>query len=219
MNLSNQLNAVNNMGTSWFSNNLLTNPSVMGGGQAFANSTKGLTNLAGTAGDVAGQALGGAGKFTKALESANKYVAPAQAVMGMVSLGMDIYNSVEAQNRAKEQIDLAKKNFNLELAKAQKEELANNQLAASIDKAWGGTGEISKTIDYSAFAPKDYTSGLTSGGAGGGYMGGGSASPSAEMGGSGNMPMGSANTASPVGYSDSIDTQNQSENENEEEAS
>ena len=50
-------------------------------------------------------------------------------------------------------MDLARKNFNLELEKQQKYELANNQLAASIDKAWGGSGQVAPTIDYSKYRP------------------------------------------------------------------
>ena len=76
------------------------------------------------------------------MDKAGKFAAPIQAAMGVAGLGMDIYNTIEANKQMKEQMDLARKNFNLELEKQQKYELANNQLAASVDKAWGGSGEV-----------------------------------------------------------------------------
>ncbi|WP_034580965.1 hypothetical protein, partial [Helicobacter bilis] len=85
-----------------------------------------------------------------------KFAAPVQAATSVVGLGMDIYNTIEANKQMKEQMDLARKNFNLELEKQQKYELANNQLAASVDKAWGGSGEVAPpTIDYTKYANYD----------------------------------------------------------------
>ena len=208
-----------------------TNPNIVGAGQAFANSVNQAQQLgnfatqgAGAVGDVAqgvGNVAGNAGKFSKALDAANKFAAPVQAGLGVVSLGFDIANSVEAQKQAREQLDLAKKNFNLELEKAQKQELAYNELAGSIDKAWGGSGKVANTIDYSQYKAGDKNSGggsLQAGGAGGHYMGSdsNSASATSDMGGSGNMPMGSANTASLVGHSDSIDSGQSASDEEQE---
>lgn len=172
-----------------------------------------LTNVASSAGNVAQ----GAGKFTKMLDGANKIAAPLQAATGVVGLAMDITNSVEAQKQAKEQMDLAKKNFNLELEKAQKQELAYNELAGSIDRAWGGSGKVANTIDYSQYkTDSGGGSSLQSGGAGGHTMGPTdtpSVASASDMGGSGNTPMGTQNTFSPVGHSDSIsdDTQESEE--------
>lgn len=93
--------------------------------------------------------------MTNGLDKMGKFAAPVQALTSVAGLGMDIYNTIEANKQMKEQMDLAKKNFNLELEKQQKHELANNQLAASIDKAWGGSGEVAPTIDYTKYANYD----------------------------------------------------------------
>ncbi|EMZ37272.1 hypothetical protein LS77_008685 [Helicobacter bilis] len=95
----------------------------------------------------------GGGKLTAGLDKVGKFAAPVQAATSVVGLGMDIYNTIEANKQMKEQMDLARKSFNLELEKQQKYELANNQLAASVDKAWGGSGEVAPTIDYSKYRP------------------------------------------------------------------
>lgn len=203
-----------------FGSNILTDPKIVGGGQAFTNSMQNMgkfgsagSNALGNVGKI-GDVANKVGKTTKFMDAANKYVAPAQAAMGAVSLGTDIYNSIKAQQQAKEQLDMAKKNFNLELEKQQKYELANNQLAASIDKAWGGSGKVERTLDYSKYATGQ---GLEKGGAGAGmYMGNNpkqATTESSELNGSGNMPtMGNA-ISKPVGYSDTLDN-----GDNEEEA-
>lgn len=95
----------------------------------------------------------GGGKLTAGLDKVGKFAAPVQAATSVVGLGMDIYNTIEANKQMKEQMDLARKSFNLELEKQQKYELASNQLAASVDKAWGGSGEVAPTIDYSKYRP------------------------------------------------------------------
>ncbi|WP_289748810.1 hypothetical protein [Helicobacter bilis] len=95
----------------------------------------------------------GGGKLTAGLDKVGKFAAPVQAATSVVGLGMDIYNTIEANKQMKEQMDLARKSFNLELEKQQKYELANNQLAASVDKAWGGSGEVAPTIDCSKYRP------------------------------------------------------------------
>lgn len=172
-------------------------------------------NIANNAGNIAGNATkasGFMGKLSKGLEAANQFVAPVQATMGVVGLGFDIANSIEANKRAKEQLDLSKKNFNLELEKMQKNELANNKLAASIDKAWGGDGKIENTIDYSQYkTDSGGGNSLQAGGAGGGYVGGNPSEPS--LSGSGAMPMANGNMLTPVGYSDSINESQETEQE------
>ncbi|WP_281650518.1 hypothetical protein [Helicobacter bilis] len=103
----------------------------------------------------AGNKANGVSKLSQGLDKVGKFAAPLQAGMSVAGLGVDIYNTIEANKQMKEQMDLARKNFNLELEKQQKYELANNQLAASIDKAWGGSGEVAPTIDYSKYANYD----------------------------------------------------------------
>ena len=101
----------------------------------------------------AGNKTNDVSKLSQGLDKVGKFAAPVQALTSVAGLGMDIYNTIEANKQMKEQMDLAKKNFNLELEKQQKYELANNQLAASVDKAWGGSGEVAPTIDYSKYRP------------------------------------------------------------------
>lgn len=189
---------------------------------------------------------GGGGKLTAGLDKVGKFAAPVQALTSVAGLGMDIYNTIEANKQMKEQMDLARKNFNLELEKQQKHELANNQLAASIDKAWGGSGEVAPTIDYSKYRPmkhdkldmvQDKSDGgaLIQGGAGQGMVMGANSNANArsidstqtpntdntELGGSGNMPTLSLGGAGgmPVGHSESIDTDNNDYEEDGTEAS
>lgn len=120
-------------------------------GHNVANSVKDIGAMADTLDDVAD--VGKVSKLSQGLDKVGKFAAPLQAGMSVAGLGMDIYNTTEANKQMKEQMDLARKNFNLELEKQQKHELANNQLAASIDKAWGGSGEVAPTIDYSKYRP------------------------------------------------------------------
>ncbi|WP_167619998.1 hypothetical protein [Helicobacter bilis] len=101
----------------------------------------------------AGNKTNDVSKLSQGLDKVGKFAAPVQALTSVAGLGMDIYNTIEANKQMKEQMVLAKKNFNLELEKQQKYELANNQLAASVDKAWGGSGEVAPTIDYSKYRP------------------------------------------------------------------
>lgn len=209
-----------------FGQNILTNPNIMGGGQAFANSVSSVANTAGNATAGISQAGGAVSKLSKGLDVASKAAAPIQAATSVIGLGMDIYNTIQAQKQAKEQMDLAKKNFNLELEKQQKQELANNQLAASIDKAWGGSGKVESTIDYSQYKLGEMQNNLggnslVAGGAGAGQVMGENSNtkPStdnADLGGSGNMPtMSSAGATSPVGYSESVGNENEGEGEKE----
>ena len=188
--------------------------SALGGGSLFSNSANALTNSMNAATTGANAATGAAnaaskgagfmGKLGKGLDMANQFVAPIQAVGGVIGLGFDIANTVEANKRAKEQLDLSKKNFNLELEKMQKNELANNKLAASIDKAWGGDGKIENTIDYSQYkTDSGGGNSLQAGGAGGGYV----AEPS--LSGSGATPMASGSALTPVGYSESLNNESQ----------
>ena len=173
-----------------------------------ANIANNASNLAGNI----GKAGGFMNKLSNGLDMANKFSAPVQAGLGIVGLGFDIANSIEANKRAKEQLDLSKKNFNLELEKMQKNELANNKLAASIDKAWGGDGKIENTIDYSQYkTDSGGGNSLQAGGAGGGYVGGNPSEPS--LSGSGAMPITSGTTLTPVGYSDSINESQDTEQE------
>lgn len=230
--------------------NALVNPAMAQVGQAGQEAAAKVGGIvANNADDLAG-AMGKAGgamaKLTKGLDMANKFAAPLQAGMSVAGLGMDIYNTVEANKQMKEQMDLARKNFNLELEKQQKHELANNQLAASIDKAWGGSGEVAPTIDYSKYRPmkheefdmvQDKSDGgaLIEGGAGQGMVMGANSNANArsidstqtpntdntELGGSGNMPTLSLGGAGgmPVGHSESIDTDNNDYEEDGTEAS
>ncbi|MDY5951402.1 MAG: hypothetical protein SPJ16_09460 [Helicobacter sp.] len=213
-------------------------------GHNVANSVKDIGAMADTLDDVAD--VGKVSKLSKGLDMANKFAAPLQAGMSVAGLGMDIYNTIEANKQMKEQMDLAKKNFNLELEKQQKHELANNQLAASIDKAWGGSGEVAPTIDYSKYRPMKYEGldmvqdksdggALIQGGAGQGMVMGANSNANArsidstqtpntdntELGGSGNMPTLSLGGAGgmPVGHSESIDTDNNDHEEDGTEAS
>lgn len=219
--------------------NALVNPAMAQVGQAGQEAAAKVGGVvANNADDLAGamgKAGGAMGKLTKGLDMANKFAAPLQAGMSVAGLGMDIYNTIEANKQMKEQMDLARKNFNLELEKQQKHELANNQLAASIDKAWGGSGEVAPTIDYSKYRPmkhenldmvQDKSDGgaLIQGGAGQGMVMGANSNANArsidstqtpntdntELGGSGNMPTLSLGGAGgmPVGHSESIDTDN-----------
>lgn len=185
-------------------------------------------------------------KLSQGLDKVGKFAAPVQALTSVAGLGMDIYNTIEANKQMKEQMDLARKNFNLELEKQQKHELANNQLAASIDKAWGGSGEVAPTIDYSKYRPMKYEGldmvqdksdggALIQGGAGQGMVMGANSNANArsidstqtpntdntELGGSGNMPTLSLGGAGgmPVGHSESIDTDNNDYEEDGTEAS
>lgn len=188
----------------------------------------------------------GGGKLTAGLDKVGKFAAPVQAATSVVGLGMDIYNTIEANKQMKEQMDLARKNFNLELEKQQKYELANNQLAASVDKAWGGSGEVAPTINYSKYRPmkhngldmvqdKSDNGALIEGGAGQGMVMGANSNANArsidstqtpntdntELGGSGNMPTLSLGGAGgmPVGHSESIDNDNNDYEEDGPEAS
>lgn len=220
--------------------NALVNPAMAQVGQAGQEAAAKVGGVvANNADDLAGamgKAGGAMGKLTKGLDMANKFAAPLQAGMSVAGLGMDIYNTIEANKQMKEQMDLARKNFNLELEKQQKHELANNQLAASIDKAWGGSGEVAPTIDYSKYRPAVWDRGekdnlkevdnpaLIEGGAGKGQVMGANSNANArsidstqtpntdntELGGSGNMPTLSLGGAGgmPVGHSESIDTDN-----------
>lgn len=230
--------------------NALVNPAMAQVGQAGQEAAAKVGGIvANNADDLAGamgKAGGAMGKLTKGLDMANKFAAPLQAGMSVAGLGMDIYNTIEANKQMKEQMDLAKKNFNLELEKQQKHELANNQLAASIDKAWGGSGEVAPTIDYSKYRPmkhenldmvQDKSDGgaLIQGGAGQGMVMGANSNANArsidstqtpntdntELGGSGNMPTLSLGGAGgmPVGHSESIDTDNNDHEEDGTEAS
>lgn len=230
--------------------NALVNPAMAQVGQAGQEAAAKVGGLvANNADDLAGamgKAGGAMGKLTKGLDMANKFAAPLQAGMSVAGLGMDIYNTIEANKQMKEQMDLARKNFNLELEKQQKHELANNQLAASIDKAWGGSGEVAPTIDYSKYRPmkhegfdmvQDKSDGgaLIEGGAGQGMVMGANSNANArsidstqtpntdntELGGSGNMPTLSLGGAGgmPVGHSESIDTDNNDYEEDGTEAS
>lgn len=220
--------------------NLSTDPNIVGAGQAWSNSIanarSGVIDIGGAAGDavdavgdLAGGAAGAGGamsKFSKGLDAANKFVAPIQAVGGAISLGFDIYNQVQANKRANEQLDMVKKNYNLELEKAQKQEASYNKLAATIDKAWGGEGKIADTIDYSKYATDITTGGLKGGG---GYIQGNDSSnarsmdsanastaSSNELGGSGAMPMATNSGAlQPVGYSESVGNENSSDDTEE----
>lgn len=219
--------------------NALVNPAMAQVGQAGQEAAAKVGGIvANNADDLAG-AMGKAGgamsKLSQGLDKVGKFAAPLQAGMSVAGLGMDIYNTVEANKQMKEQMDLARKNFNLELEKQQKHELANNQLAASIDKAWGGSGEVAPTIDYSKYRPmkhegldmvQDKSDGgaLIQGGAGQGMVMGANSNANArsidstqtpntdntELGGSGNMPTLSLGGAGgmPVGHSESIDTDN-----------
>ena len=220
--------------------NALVNPAMAQVGQAGQEAAAKVGGIvANNADDLAGamgKAGGAMGKLTKGLDMANKFAAPLQAGMSVAGLGMDIYNTIEANKQMKEQMDLARKNFNLELEKQQKHELANNQLAASIDKAWGGSGEVAPTIDYSKYRPAVWDWGekdnlkevdnpaLIEGGAGKGQVMGANSNTkprsvdstqtpntdNTELGGSGNMPTLSLGGAGgmPVGHSESIDTDN-----------
>lgn len=232
--------------------NALVNPAMAQVGQAGQEAAAKVGGVvANNADDLAGamgKAGGAMGKLTKGLDMANKFAAPLQAGMSVAGLGMDIYNTIEANKQMKEQMDLARKNFNLELEKQQKHELANNQLAASIDKAWGGSGEVAPTIDYSQYASYDMKqnsmgaiknelggNGLIFGGAGKGQVMGANSNANArsidstqtpntdntELGGSGNMPTLSLGGAGgmPVGHSESIDTDNNDYEEDGTEAS
>lgn len=227
--------------------NALVNPAMAQVGQAGQEAAAKVGGIvANNADDLAGamgKAGGAMGKLTKGLDMANKFVAPIQAGMSVAGLGMDIYNTIEANKQMKEQMDLARKNFNLELEKQQKYELANNQLAASIDKAWGGSGEVAPTIDYSKYRPmkheglnmvQDKSDGgaLIQGGAGQGMVMGANSNANARsidstqtntdtLGGSGNMPTLSLGGAGgmPVGHSESIDTDNNDYEEGGTEAS
>lgn len=176
--------------------------------------------------DVVGKAGGFMDKIGKFGDMANKVMAPVAAVGSLVSLGFDIKDTIEQQKQAKEQLDLAKKNMNLELEKAQKQEHAYNKLAASVDKAWGGDGKIENTIDYSQYKT-DAGGGnsIVAGGKGGEYIqdpyensrnadstNASLASGSNELGGSGNMPtMNSGAPLQPVGYSEGMPSEEQEE--------
>lgn len=215
-------------------------------GHNVANSVKDIGAMADTLDDVAD--VGKVSKLSQGLDKVGKFAAPVQALTSVAGLGMDIYNTIEANKQMKEQMDLARKNFNLELEKQQKYELANNRLAASIDKAWGGSGEVAPTIDYSQYASYDMKqnsmgaiknelggNGLIFGGAGKGQVMGANSNANArsidstqtpntdntELGGSGNMPTLSLGGAGgmPVGHSESIDTDNNDYEEGGTEAS
>lgn len=198
---------------------------------------KGMDMFKGGGGKVSG-VLNSGSKLSKGLDTMGKIAAPVQAATSVIGLGMDIYNTIEANKQMKEQMNLARKNFNLELEKQQKQELANNQLAASVDRAWGGSGKVEKTINYSQYKPMkskwngdlevDEDAGgnsLVSGGAGAGQVMGENSTtkprsvddmpkPSTDLGGSGNMPtMSSAGAISPVGYSESVGNENEGEEE------
>lgn len=190
--------------------NAFANPDMAQVGQA---GQEAAAKVGGIVANNADDVVKSGSKLSKGLDMGNKFVAPIQAATSVVGLGFDIYNMTEAQKQAKEQMDLAKKNFNLELEKQQKYELANNRLAASIDKAWGGDGKVDNTIDYLQYK-MDAGGGdsLVDGGAGQGeYMGANSNTPAlSQLGGSGNIPtltLGGAG-GMPVGHSESIETDN-----------
>lgn len=247
-NLGKTLNAYNNFSQSLIPDSILTNPNVMGGGVAFNNAVNNAkaSQIVGNVADKADDVVKSGSKLSQGLDKVGKFAAPLQAGMSVAGLGMDIYNTIEANKQMKEQMDLARKNFNLELEKQQKHELANNQLAASIDKAWGGSGEVAPTIDYSKYRPmkhegfdmvQDKSDGgaLIQGGAGQGMVMGANSNANArsidstqtpntdntELGGSGNMPTLSLGGAGgmPVGHSESIDTDNNDYEEDGTEAS
>lgn len=229
--------------------NALVNPAMAQVGQAGQEAAAKVGGIvANNADDLAGKAGGAMSKLSQGLDKVGKFAAPVQALTSVAGLGMDIYNTIEANKQMKEQMDLARKNFNLELEKQQKHELANNQLAASIDKAWGGSGEVAPTIDYSQYASYDMKqnsmgaiknelggNGLIFGGAGKGQVMGANSNANArsidstqtpntdntELGGSGNMPTLSLGGAGgmPVGHSESIDTDNNDYEEGGTEAS
>lgn len=247
-NLGKTLNAYNNFSQSLIPDSILTNPNVMGGGVAFNNAVNNAkaSQIVGNVADKADDVVKSGSKLSQGLDKVGKFAAPVQALTSVVGLGMDIYNTIEANKQMEEQMDLARKNFNLELEKQQKHELANNQLAASIDKAWGGSGEVAPTIDYSKYRPmkhegfdmvQDKSDGgaLIQGGAGQGMVMGANSNANArsidstqtpntdntELGGSGNMPTLSLGGAGgmPVGHSESIDTDNNDYEEDGTEAS
>lgn len=248
-NLGKTLNAYNNFSQSLIPDSILTNPNVMGGGVAFNNAVNNAkaSQIVGNVADKADDVVKSGSKLSQGLDKVGKFAAPVQAATSVIGLGMDIYNTVEANKQMKEQMDLARKNFNLELEKQQKHELANNQLAASIDKAWGGSGEVAPTIDYSKYRPAVWDSdekdnlkevdnpALIEGGAGKGEVMGANSNANArsidstqtpntdntELGGSGNMPTLSLGGAGgmPVGHSESIDTDNNDYEEDGTEAS
>lgn len=249
-NLGKTLNAYNNFSQSLIPDSILTNPNVMGGGVAFNNAVNNAkaSQIVGNVADKADDVVKSGSKLSQGLDKVGKFAAPLQAGMSVAGLGMDIHNTIEANKQMKEQMDLARKNFNLELEKQQKHELANNQLAASIDKAWGGSGEVAPTIDYSQYASYDMKqnsmgaiknelggNGLIFGGAGKGQVMGANSNANArsidstqtpntdntELGGSGNMPTLSLGGAGgmPVGHSESIDTDNNDHEEDGTEAS
>lgn len=168
------------------------------------------------AGSKVGNATGNMSKANTALQGVGAGLAVGQ-------FGVDIYNTIKQQQQAKEQLDLAKKNFNLELEKSQKQELAHNKLAASVDKAWGGEGKIADTIDYSQY--KQVGDNLGGNGLNNGQNQGYIKDPyedsrnqttqdsyaqlsdsNANLNGSGNMPLASGASGTPVGYSDTLNT-------------
>lgn len=132
---------------------------------AMAQNIQGVGTQTANLGNVAN----GASNMTKVGQMTNNITSGIGAGLGLAQFGVDIYNTIKQQKQAEKQLDMAKKNFDLELAKQQKQELAHNKLAASVDKAWGGEGKIEKTIDYSQFSP-DGNSQLQQGGAGGDYI-------------------------------------------------
>ena len=190
-----------------------------GAGKAVGEAVK---NGADEAAGKLGENLTKAGGFSNTMKNIGAGVG---AAVGLGTFGMDIYNTVMNQRAAKEQLDLTKKNWNLELEKAQKQEYANNKLAASVDKAWGGDGKIENTIDYSKYKATDSGyfmggdgeedlggSSLKDGGLGGDYIKDTTQNTANnELSGSGNTPMMSSpsnNMLQPVGYSESINTNN-----------
>lgn len=219
------------------------------GFNALNNFGKGVNNFAVPANTMAQTIQGGAGaganlaqgagNATKAGGMMNNITSGIGAGLGLAQFGVDIYNTIKQQQQAEKQLDMAKKNFNLELAKQQKQELAHNKLAASVDKAWGGEGKIEKTIDYSQFSP-DGNSQLQQGGAGGEYIkdpyadsrnqttqdsyaklsesNANTLDSNAGLNGSGNAPLMASSGMQPVGYSASLSQNTQNPQEQEQNA-
>lgn len=177
-----------------------------------------------TGAQAGAQAQGGASALGGQNGMFNNITAGVGAATNLLSLGFGIADSIQKNKLAKEQQDMAKKNFNLELEKQQKAELQDNKLAATIDAAWGGDGKIDSTIDYgkyaatqgdasNIFSAKDQIDAQLSANQNAntftgqndqGYINKGSNVSSA----SGDTPIASQpSNLTPVGYSESVDSQ------------